>query len=1504
MFGHDQMQKNEEHPLVKEFAEGNRFRNDEEERKHLEQMHNLEQYNKEAVAQTEADKLKADNLLASKKTFGDSALMKEVKSQIAEIEKLMDTVWKGEITFDDLNQLGNRYFQAIKSCESYLDNRSASSGKGLERRKLVEENKNRLIRETELISETAELMRMGRISGKLTGKGTDDSGKTIEVAMPLTLRDLLFQTRIYNLMPAPEEKVGPEKVVRDDVKDSVRSFLGIFKASDVRFKDKNKQQGYADEVLKLRRVLKCFPEGKAFSAYIECQGQQVLISQDERGVLTVDADGSRSVIKENVSELIEKLDLKIIEESDVMRPEALKDVVGDLKYFRSEEDIPGLPRDNYAGNIQKATLRLSRYLQKRTGLSAAYFANYSPDELKVIASLASETSDIDAFTKELKSSKGYSELEKKQINTTEILQLLRSKSFQEGRYDDKVKYKQEKKSLTDNGWKKDEAALLSFLSDLYFSMDTWKADEVKAKPGERVRSVLLQHKDILAQLITESYLKDNKAQPNQAKVINRLVARMPSEGMGIDPDALKESINALIEPMKSKIPTWLGNPDKEMVKNFLGMGLKDNQANDELIAVDVKLDQMVTDSTDKIQEKIIAQMEQVFSGTREETVNWRTIGDPEEKEIDITVKKARVQKGKEALDKMSNSCIRGNSGQGLFIKNIFSNYFKGASILDKRCMMASAFRALTPVDKQDEDDQKAAAGKFLGGILKGAGPLFQKLLQGLPTDSMPKEIKEALSDMKSRLAPIPEEIVKAQLLGMVERSEGKITSIEVTKSLGSASVGQAFKCTIYGPEFKEGKKVVVKLLKPDVRNRMAREKGIMLECARQTDRGMVATYEGQLERIEEELDLTIEARNIDKGRLYDGDDGVMSVIPVDMIEATTTSLMMEEAKGDTVDIYVKNTEETIKERDNAMAFEYPKQLENESEEDFEKRNKKIRDEYFDKMNRMREDIAKDLVQLIKRQKYLTNLAEKWVEEGIFGKGFYHGDLHAGNMMITDEGLTVIDFGNATSLTDEQKIQVTRMVAAAAAGEVDDFQDGLHKLLRKEFDGLYKDRAEDLKMELSNIFMLGDQNCAGQRIAVALLKAQELGLEVPSAIFNFSQSQLRLQNAIDDMNRQIEAMKMQLDNIDKNFNIFGFLVEEGSIYDQIMSSMAGTWLHPTDSDDALKRVYESFLWSKYRRFIQADTDDFRDAFLKDSLYGMYLSRYEQNPVIDDQSDNSKTKYGIKTIAFSKVTEYITKILQKPDAPIDKDALRKEMLEILAPCEVASNVGKVITKIQSMLEDIKNSYMNDEKVDATFYTKALDEVMKGLEEDYKRFIDNKVKPVVSGYNEMQEVLKKKDIDDESRDAAMSEFMKIFEPLRQEFNMYSSGKAVIEINGFKMFLRTSKSPEAIKNAINSMAKDAGEAGEKLTKAYDSYRTYQTEHPDEELVGSEIEKEVIKAAVRATGAKLKELRDNLGTIRTEHPKNFVDVMGETISKYINESLYRLGYFNSLKYQKKLNAK
>ncbi len=433
-------------------------------------------------------------------------------------------------------------------------------------------------------------------------------------------------------------------------------------------------------------------------------------------------------------------------------------------------------------------------------------------------------------------------------------------------------------------------------------------------------------------------------------------------------------------------------------------------------------------------------------------------------------------------------------------------------------------------EKKYMDEQM---GEFVGGIFKGAGPLFQKLLQGLPVNKDTNPIlRRALDDVKSNLLPIPKAIVDAQLLDMVNKSKGAIERIEIVNSLGAASVGQAFLCKLYGPNLeKEGKEVVVKILRPDAQNRMNREKKIMLRCAGKTNEGMVATYLGQLARIEEELNLSIEARNVKLGSVYDKSrnkdgsyDHVESMKLCNLVEPTEDYMVIEKSEGVTVDKYIKDMDQKLK--DCLTPFIVEINGVKSFEKDYKGYNIKVDAENTAKHTNTVHEINKMIEDAKKRQRYLITLSEKWVEEGLFTSGFYHGDLHAGNIMVSENNATVIDFGNATQLSDKDKLQITRMMISAGMNDVDEFMNAYKNLMTntESMNAKYQEVKPKFKALLTKILNLSNMESTGERIAVSLLKAQELGLELPSAIQNFSSCQIRLANTINSMNEMISELE--------------------------------------------------------------------------------------------------------------------------------------------------------------------------------------------------------------------------------------------------------------------------------------------------------------------------------------------------------------------------------------------
>ena len=451
-------------------------------------------------------------------------------------------------------------------------------------------------------------------------------------------------------------------------------------------------------------------------------------------------------------------------------------------------------------------------------------------------------------------------------------------------------------------------------------------------------------------------------------------------------------------------------------------------------------------------------------------------------------------------------------GYGKFMRNVISTYFVNSAAIDQRQMMASFIRNV---------DGTSTVGAMAGALFKGAGPLLHKMLQGLPPGALGDDLAEALEDMKSNLLPIPEEYVKASMARIVERSDGRIHAVTVVRSLGAASVGQAFLCRMLTNEHPEGEECVVKLLRPTVKTTIARERKIF-EAAAASVNGMAKTFAGQLARIMEELDFTLEATNINFGRsvyeqpTYLRQRSLMSGSEVESLVMTSLHsmevhplasptmdcLVLKKAPGVTYDRYVRDTENTLAELVSGLEEENGRYVLGSVAE----------------VTALRKRLTELYNETLKRQRFLVDLTKKWVHEGLFGNGFYHGDLHAGNIMTDGNGLTVIDFGNATHLTDLERGNVLRMISAALVGWSDMFESSFKALLSKEGLAEYDEANEDgaVSRDLAEVIHKGTRNDVGMRIAAALMLLQKHGIEVPGAIYNFNQCQMRLGGTVDSM----------------------------------------------------------------------------------------------------------------------------------------------------------------------------------------------------------------------------------------------------------------------------------------------------------------------------------------------------------------------------------------------------
>jgi len=271
---------------------------------------------------------------------------------------------------------------------------------------------------------------------------------------------------------------------------------------------------------------------------------------------------------------------------------------------------------------------------------------------------------------------------------------------------------------------------------------------------------------------------------------------------------------------------------------------------------------------------------------------------------------------------------------------------------------------------RSKDD--APRGQRLREALEELGPVFVKLGQMLSTrpDLIPEDISDELSRLQDQVPPFP----GAQALEILEQAyEDPIDHHLVDFNpvpLASASVAQ-----VHDAKLLDGTEVIVKILRPGLEPVIKRDLDLLYMLAR-----MGAKYSNDVRRlrpvevideynktIHDELDLMREAANASQLR-HNFDDSPLLYVPEVYFDHTTTNVMvMEKIHGTTVTKIDVLVEKGI-----------------------------------------------DL-------KMLSNNGVEIFYTQVFRDGFFHADMHPGNIFVLDDGrYAAVDFGIMGTISDIDK----------------------------------------------------------------------------------------------------------------------------------------------------------------------------------------------------------------------------------------------------------------------------------------------------------------------------------------------------------------------------------------------------------------------------------------------------------------------------------------------------
>ncbi|MEZ4448108.1 MAG: AarF/UbiB family protein [Nannocystaceae bacterium] len=263
----------------------------------------------------------------------------------------------------------------------------------------------------------------------------------------------------------------------------------------------------------------------------------------------------------------------------------------------------------------------------------------------------------------------------------------------------------------------------------------------------------------------------------------------------------------------------------------------------------------------------------------------------------------------------------------------------------------------------------ADTGKRLVAALTQLGPTFVKLGQILSTrpDLLPPAIINELTQLQDRVTPIELSAIDAQLrqnLGHAYREHFR----ELTEEpLASASIAQVHRATL-----QDGTEVVLKIQRPGLRPKIMSDLNILLaiagyveeafdEAAAMDLRGVI---EGFAKSLAQELDFRVEARNIQRFARNFAERPMIRLPGVHEALSTGEVLCMDFVRGRKFSEVLESGEDTTP----------------------------LVKCYFDAAYKM-----------------------------LFVDGFFHGDLHPGNVFVQDDGgLAIIDCGMVGRLSPAMK----------------------------------------------------------------------------------------------------------------------------------------------------------------------------------------------------------------------------------------------------------------------------------------------------------------------------------------------------------------------------------------------------------------------------------------------------------------------------------------------------
>ncbi|CAN5238329.1 AarF/ABC1/UbiB kinase family protein [soil metagenome] len=339
-------------------------------------------------------------------------------------------------------------------------------------------------------------------------------------------------------------------------------------------------------------------------------------------------------------------------------------------------------------------------------------------------------------------------------------------------------------------------------------------------------------------------------------------------------------------------------------------------------------------------------------------------------------------------------------------------------------------------------------GVRLRRALDDLGPTFVKFGQLLSTrsDILPESVLSELQKLQDTVALMPFEtaweILERELGAPVEEVFASLDPVP----LGAASIGQVYRATL-----RTGEVVAVKVQRPEAPRRVTADLEIMRDFASLLDRrfgqrifvdlrGLVAEFEGVIRR---ELDYDTEAENARRFSANFAD--TLVVVPEVYAELSTSKVLTME--------YLEGT--------------------------------KFRD-------------IRPLLLKPKERRRVASMGADAIFKMAFEDGFFHGDPHPGNLILTPEGnLALLDFGMVGYMSRGDIDALSRLFIAVIQRDAAAALRGLEGLGVRYASEVRAELAQDLRVFLFKYSGLTvGEVTLGQALSELIALARRYRMSVP------------------------------------------------------------------------------------------------------------------------------------------------------------------------------------------------------------------------------------------------------------------------------------------------------------------------------------------------------------------------------------------------------------------------